>query len=66
MGTVGLIILFVAVALIDIRQVWRNKEKKEILLYFSILILAFGLSELHILGFRLIGLNHIVESLFNF
>jgi len=63
MGTVGLILLFVAIVLLDIRKVWRNKEKKELLVYFSILIIAFSLSELHILGFKVMGLNQLVDKI---
>jgi hypothetical protein len=62
MGTLGVVILFLGIALLDIRNVWKNKDKKEKILYIFILSFAFVLTELHVLGFKLIGLNHIVDG----
>lgn len=62
MGTLGVVILFLGIALLDIRNVWKNKDKKEKVLYIFILSFAFVLTELHVLGFKLIGLNHIVDG----
>lgn len=62
MGTLGVVILFLGVAMLDIRNVWNNKDKKEKILYIFILSFAFVLTELHVLGFKLIGLNHIVDG----
>jgi hypothetical protein len=62
MGTLGVVILFAAIALLDIRSLWKDHNKKVILLYASLLGLAFILSELHILGFKLIGLNQLVGA----
>jgi hypothetical protein len=62
MGTLGVLILFAGIALLDIRSLRKDQNKKAILLYTSILGLAFTLSELHILGFKLIGLNQLVGT----
>lgn len=60
MNTFLLILLFIAISIIDFRYMLKTKKVKLIVVYSGILVVAFILSELHLLDKKLIGLNQIV------
>ncbi|WP_251554057.1 hypothetical protein [Neobacillus muris] len=60
MTTFGLILIFAALLVLDFPKVWKRKGMAAKIVYSSILGLAFVLSELNILGFKVIGLNQIL------
>jgi|GEM_PF-3214212 len=60
MNTVLLILLFISISFLDYRHMIKKKMVKALVVYTSFLSLAFIISELHILGAEVIGLNHIV------
>lgn len=60
MDTFLILLLFVAISFLDYRRIIKKKDKKNLIIYSLILGFAFIITELHILGFRVIGLNQIV------
>ena len=60
MDTFLILLLFVAISFLDYRRMIKKKDKKNLIIYSLILGFAFIITELHILGFRVIGLNQIV------
>lgn len=64
--TIGLMLAFTALIVFDFKKVWKKKGLSDKVVYLLILGLAFGLSELHIMGFHIIGLNQILDSIMKF
>ena len=60
MDTFLILLLFVAISFLDYRRMIKKKDNKNLIIYSLILGFAFIITELHILGFRVIGLNQIV------
>jgi hypothetical protein len=60
MSTFLLILLFIIISFQDIRLLLKEKKRKKLIIYTSILGSAFLLSELHILGVKVIGLNQVI------
>ncbi len=65
MDTFLILLLFVAISFLDYRRMIKKKDKKNLVIYSAILGFAFVLTELHILGYRVIGLNQIVTFIFD-
>lgn len=65
MNTFLLIILFIAISFLDYRHMIKNKDKKAFAIYTTILVFAFIITELHILGYKIVGLNQIVSYIIN-
>ncbi|MFP3918704.1 hypothetical protein U5N28_12910 [Lysinibacillus telephonicus] len=65
MNTFLLIILFVAISFFDYRHMVKTKDKKALAIYTTILVFAFVITQLHILGIKIIGLNQIVSFIIN-
>ncbi len=63
MAACVLILIFLGMLLLDFRKVWKRKGLAAKISYTAILCFAFALSELHVLGFKLIGLNQIIIRL---
>lgn len=62
MRTVGIILLFSAIALFDLPKLIRERKKKEIAVYSFILGGAFLLTLLHILDFELWSPNRLITE----
>ncbi|WP_121662071.1 hypothetical protein [Metabacillus litoralis] len=60
MNTFLLILLFIIISFHDLRLLLKEKKRKKLIIYTSILGTAFLLSELHILGVKVIGLNQVI------
>lgn len=58
MKTIQLLLLFTAMAMVDVPRI--RRKKKELLVYSILLGGAYLLSELHVLRIKLWGLNQIV------
>ncbi|MFS0671570.1 hypothetical protein AB1K81_00065 [Ornithinibacillus sp. 179-J 7C1 HS] len=65
MNTFLLILLFISISFMDYRYMKKKKNKKLMVIYTVILVFAFVLTELHMLGVRLIGLNQVVTFIVN-
>ncbi|MEK9199526.1 hypothetical protein SFC08_14900 [Lysinibacillus halotolerans] len=65
MNTFLLILLFAAISFLDYRHLMRTKDKKGFIVYTSILALAFVITQLHLLGFKVPGLNKFVTFIVN-
>lgn len=65
MQTFLLILLFVAISFLDYRHLIKTKDKKAIVVYTTILVFAFTITQLHMLGFKVPGLNHFVTFIVN-
>lgn len=65
MNTIYLILFFAAISYLDYRYMIRNKKKQAMVIYTIILGIAFTLSEIHVLGVRVMGLNQLVMFIFD-
>ncbi|MFD2777053.1 hypothetical protein ACFSTA_06740 [Ornithinibacillus salinisoli] len=61
MQTFLLILLFVSISFLDYRYMIKEKKRKILVIYTIILSVAFVITELHVLGYRLKGLNQFVS-----
>lgn len=61
--TIGLVVCFVLISLLDLPELIRKKWKKELFVYTAMLLTAFLLFELHFMHVKLMGLNHVVASI---
>jgi hypothetical protein len=66
MMTLGLILLFVLISLLDLPRLLKQKQKKELYLYSVLLGSAFVLSELHILRIDLWSPNRMITDVVRF
>lgn len=63
MNTFLLFLLFTAISFFDYKMLIEEKRTKELIIYTTILGLAFVLFELHILGFKVPGLSQMVTTI---
>ena len=66
MAALGIMLLFAVMVAFDFKKVWKRKGLAEKWVYTMILGFALGLSELHVMGFHLIGLNQILDTIMKF